>query len=340
MVACTTPKVCGVRCVSRAVGPRALGAEQFLNHPQRHPPFQQMGRIGVPQRMDGGIFGETTLAHHRVERILEGGGGQGYWLAPGGEQPGPGVLELPGRSPQLQGPFGQGHITVLAPVASSDPDPHALGVDVRDLQRRPFRQAQSTGLDHPQPHPGLRVVDQGQQGADLLRTQHERQFLALAGANARQDWPRSLERNLVEEFDPVEMDAERALGDLLLIEQEEEVRAELLFAELVGSAPVVLSQLVNGLDITLLGPGGEPPQLQVFAHTVSEGSHRDPPVRVGHDLSHKASGEQDDTGSLRRATEGEKDGTSTGYTRTLPRSGFVQLVLGCWHVFLLLATCG
>jgi hypothetical protein len=44
---------------------------------------------------------------------------------------------------------------------------------------------------------------------------------------------------------------------------------------------------VNGLDITRVGPGGEPPQLQVFAHTVSEGSHRDPPVRVGHEPSQR-----------------------------------------------------
>ena len=128
-----------------------------------------------------------------------------------------GALELPVRSQQLQGPFGQGHLAVFAPFASSDPDQHPLRVDVRDLQLRPFRQAQSTGLDHPQTHPGFRVGDHGQQGADLLRTPHERQFLALAGANERQDRPRSLERHLVEEFDPVEMDAERALCDLLLV---------------------------------------------------------------------------------------------------------------------------
>jgi hypothetical protein len=58
-------------------GPGALVAQQFLNDSQRHPAFQQMGRIGVPQRMDGGIFGDATLAHHRFEGLLEGGGGQG-----------------------------------------------------------------------------------------------------------------------------------------------------------------------------------------------------------------------------------------------------------------------
>ena len=89
------------------------------------------------------------------------------------------------------------------------------------------------------------MVDQGQQVPDFLRTQHDRQFLALPGAHEVEDWPRSLQRELVEEPDPVEVDAEGALGDLLLIEQEEEVLAELLFAELVGSASVVLRQMVT-----------------------------------------------------------------------------------------------
>ena len=196
-----------------------------------------------------------------------------------------GGLARPVRAPPLQGPFGQGYRAVFAPWASSDPDQHPLRVKVRDPQRRPFRQAPSTGLDQPQTPPGGRVVDQGQQGADLLRTPHERQLLALAGAHEPQDWPRSLARQLVEEFDPGAREAEGALGDLLLVEQEEAGRAELRFAELVGSAPVVVSPLVNGLDRTLWGPGGEPPPLQVVAHPVSEGSHRHPPVRVGHEPS-------------------------------------------------------
>src|SRR5215475_11156259 len=69
------------------------------------------------------------------------------------------------------------------------------------------------------------------------------------------------------------------------MEQEQEILAELLFAELVGSAPIGVSQMMNGFDVTRLGLGGETSKLQVCAHALSEGSHRDPPVRVGHDLS-------------------------------------------------------
>jgi hypothetical protein len=67
--------------------------------------------------------------------------------------------------------------------------------------------------------------------------------------------------------------------------QTQEILAELLFAELVGRASVVLRQLVNSCDITLLGFGGKPPKLQVFKHTASKCGHGHPPVRVAHDPS-------------------------------------------------------
>ena len=122
------------------------------------------------------------------------------------------------------------------------------------------------------------MLDQGQQGPDFLRTQHGGQCLDTPGAYEVKDGPRALQRPLVEEPNPLEMHAERALGDFLLIQQEEAILAELRFAELVGSTSIVASQLPNSGDITRLGLGGEAPQLQVFPHTASERVPGDPPV--------------------------------------------------------------
>ncbi len=47
-------------------------------------------------------------------------------------------------------------------------------------------------------------------------------------------------------------------------------------------------------------------QLPVLQQTASEGSHRDSPVRVGHDRAPQVYGEQEDRGSLRSAKEGEE----------------------------------
>jgi hypothetical protein len=192
-------------------------------------------------------------------------------------------------------------------LALADPDQQAWGVDSRDLPRCPCPEATPARVEPPPTHPRVRGLDQGQQGPDLSRTQHDGPWLGAPGAHEGEDWPRALPRPLGEAPEPLEVKADGALGDVRLVQQAEEIVAERRVAELVGSASIVASQWVNSGDITRLGRGGKPPPLQVCEPTASEGSHRDPPVRVGPDLSQQAYGEQDDTGSLRRATEGEKD---------------------------------
>jgi hypothetical protein len=123
------------------------------------------------------------------------------------------------------------------------------------------------------------VSDQRQQRTDFLRTQHNRQFLAVPGPNEREDQPRSLPRDLVEESDPIKVDASRALRDLLLIDQGEEGLPNLLFTDLIGSLPVLLGQVFDGFKRALPSFGGQTPELQVFTQTASERSQRHPPVR-------------------------------------------------------------
>src|ERR671922_2967957 len=89
-------------------GPWALVAEPFLNDPQRHAPFQQMGGVGVPQRMDGGILGNATLAYYQLEGLLKGGRRERRLLVPGGEQPGAGPRALPVGPQKTQHPRGEG----------------------------------------------------------------------------------------------------------------------------------------------------------------------------------------------------------------------------------------
>ena len=164
-------------------GPRALVAEPCLHDPQPHPPFQQMGRIGVPQRMDGGVFGHATLA-------------------------------LPVLPPSRQHPRGERHAAVFAPFALLHSYQPPVCVDVGDLQLCALGQAQPTGLDDPQTHPGFRVLDQGQEGPDLPQTHHAGPLLDVSGSNEVEDGPRSLQRAPVEEPDPREVNTEGTLRDL------------------------------------------------------------------------------------------------------------------------------
>jgi hypothetical protein len=238
--------------------------------------------VGMPECMDRSVFGETALAYHEFKGLLEGSRRQGHLLVPSREPPGPGACALPVRSQPFQAPCGQGHQAVFAPLALADPDQHTLGVDVRDLEMGSFPEAQSTGVDHLQTQSCFRVDYRAQQQADFLQTQHDGQFLAVPRPSEREDRPRSLQGHLIEKPDAIEVDAEGTLGDLLVIEEIEKILPELIFAELIRSTPVVLGQMFDGIEIALLGPGGQAPELQVFPHTASERSHRHPPIRGEH----------------------------------------------------------
>ena len=314
-------------------GPRALGAEQVLHDPPRHPPCQERGRLGVSQGMDGGLWGEATLAHHRVERLWEGGGGHRHRPVPGGEPPGARPHVLPGRSSPLQGPFGPWDIAVFAPLALTDPDQQALGVDIRDLSRCPLPEAKPTRVAHPSTHPSVRVLDQGQQGPDLVRTQHGGQLWDTPGSYEVKDGPRALPRPLVEEPEPRERHAAGALGDVLRMKQAEARLAALRCAELVGSTSIVASPWLHSGDITRLSRGGESPPRQVFQHTASECRPRHPPVRVALNPSPRVYSNKKIDGPWNR-DRGEANGRWVGRPRKLPRRGFVQLLIRwkCFHI--------
>ena len=142
-------------------GPQAPMPQQFLTDAQRDPPFPEMSRLGVSQGRDGGLLGDAALAHHRFERLLEGGGGHRHRPVLSGEQPEARPRVLPVRASQLQGPVSQWSRAVLPPVALTDPDQHALGGDIRDLELCPVPEAEPTRVDHPQTHPRVRALDQG-----------------------------------------------------------------------------------------------------------------------------------------------------------------------------------
>jgi hypothetical protein len=276
------------RCRQRRLaggGPRALVAQPCVHDPQRYPPCPEVRGRGVPQGRDGGLCEHPTLAHHRGARLVAGSRGAGRRPVPGGEHPGAGPPALPVRPPPREDPGGPWHdalVPALALVYAYQPP---LRVDVRDLPRRPCPQAPSAGSDRAPTPPGCRVFHHSPQVPDCRRTPHDRPRLALPGSHTVEDGPRPLPRALVEAPDPREMHPEGALRDLLLLEPAPDILAELRCAALVGSAPIVVSQLMNGCAITRLGLGGETSKVQVCAHARSAGSQRAPPVRVGHDLS-------------------------------------------------------
>jgi hypothetical protein len=167
-------------------------------------------------------------------------------------------------------------------LALVSPHQHPWRSDVGDLQRCALGQAPPTGVDQLPTHPGCRVLDHGQEGPDLPPAQHDGPLLGVSGSNTVEDGPRSLQRALGEEPDPREVNPEGPLRDRLVVAQAAEGLAELVFTDLVRSAPVVWRQMLHGFEVTRLGPRGQAPEWQVFQQTASERGHRHPPVRGEH----------------------------------------------------------
>jgi hypothetical protein len=169
-------------------------------------------------------------------------------------------------------------------------------------------EAEPTRVEHPQTHPSVGVLDQRQQGPDLSRTQHDGQSLGAPGSHKVENGPRALQRPLVEAPNPLEVNAEGALGDFLLVQQEEAILAELRFAELVGSAFIVASpRSCRSSSIRRLRA--------VIAILL---------FVLGTIVPKRATANRKIWGHSGVRKRGRKVGISIGETRTLPRSAFVQ----------------
>jgi hypothetical protein len=71
---------------------------------------------------------------------------------------------------------------------------------------------------------------------------------------------------LVEELDAAESDGRSGPGNLLLVSQVEKVLAQVLIAELVGPALIMLGQLPDGPGVSLLSSCGKSAQLHILKH--------------------------------------------------------------------------
>jgi hypothetical protein len=245
-------------------------------------PRSARGGSGGPTRGPRGVLGEATRAYHERTGLREGGRRERRRLIPRGAPPGPGGRALPVDPQPRQGPGGQGHPAIVPPVALSDTDPPARGIEGRDRPRRPFPSAPPTRRDPLQTQAGLRAWSQGWPRAPCRRTQHDGQGLAGPGPGALADRPRALPRALVAAPAPIAMQAERALGDLLLLAQGEDVVPELRCATGLRRPSVVWRPVFDGVEIAWRGPGGQAPALEVCQPPASERRQRSPPVRGNH----------------------------------------------------------
>ena len=63
-------------------------AEYLLDEANISASLQKMGCIGVPQRMDGGVFRNAALLQRGFKGLLQAHGGDGTLFGRGGKEPG------------------------------------------------------------------------------------------------------------------------------------------------------------------------------------------------------------------------------------------------------------
>jgi hypothetical protein len=79
------------------------------------------------------------------------------------------------------------------------------------------------------------------------------QFLALLRTDEIKDWPLAFEGLLIEKLDPVQVNGERASGNVLDVDEIEKELSDLLFAQLIGRASIVASEDLYGGKVAFLG---------------------------------------------------------------------------------------
>jgi hypothetical protein len=181
------------------------------------------------------------------------------------------------RAGHRQGPGGQRHQAVLAPVPLAHPHEPPWRVEGGDLPRGAVGQAPPAGLAHLQTQAGGRAWAQGRPRAHGRRTPPDGR--CVAGPDAREAGPRALPRALVDEAAPIQGEASRARRTLVLSGQRAAVRPALRGPELLGSPPGVWGRVGAGVPTALRRRGGPTPEGPGCAPTASARRHGHPPVR-------------------------------------------------------------
>jgi hypothetical protein len=254
-------------------GYRALVAEVDLDLAQVLALFEQVGGIGVAQRMDMGLLGDAASPQREAESPLQrgpahwfSGGGSALATVPlGGKEQDGMAVGFPLLAQENQGARGQGNVAVVITFAGADVQEHALRVDIADLQAQALAQAQPAGVNGAQADAMIQGGHGGQDAAHLGGGEDDGQLELGVGASQFQ----FMRPGAVQGFFPEELDGADGLGagltgDLLVGLEVDAVLADILGREQVGGFAVELAELAETGVIGLLGARADGQELQVI----------------------------------------------------------------------------
>src|SRR6266498_2653818 len=165
------------------------------------------------------------------------------------------AMAQPVRAQQREGLLWQWDRTVLIAFARANVQLHTGTINLGNLERHTFEQAQATAVDHAQTGTVVWQVDLSEELPDLLDAQHHGQLLWQVRADEVAERPGAHQRVGVEERDGIESDIDGVGREVFDIAQIEEILAHFLVGDQVRRLRVVESELLDRSEVGLLGTG-------------------------------------------------------------------------------------
>ena len=195
---------------------RAAVTEVDLDLPEVLPVFEQMGSVGMAQRVDMGVLLDAAGAQSQTEGALERGaahrlGGRGCAqavVAFGREEQRGMFVGSPLLAQEVERALGQRDVTIGVALAAANVEQHPFGIDIADCQRQAFTEPQAAGIDRGQSDPMIQGGDRRENLAYFAGGQDHGQLELRIGADQHQ-----FVRPLAPEgFFPKEFDRAEGLG--------------------------------------------------------------------------------------------------------------------------------
>ena len=224
--------------------------------------------------MDVGVFLDAAGAQGQAEGALQGGtahrfGGGGGALAVvtfAREQERGMAMGDQELAQELEGALRQRDVTIGVALAPADVEQPPFGVDVADFQIQTFAQPQAAGIDQGQGDPMVQSRDLRQDAAHFGGREDDGEF--ELGLSADQDQfvrPLPVEGFIPKEFDRADGLGGGLAGDFLDRFEVDEVLAELFGGEEVGCLAVMVADLDQTSEVSLLGAFGQGQERQVIS---------------------------------------------------------------------------
>jgi len=230
--------------------------------------FEQVGREGVPEGVDGGIRDAEFFAGNDQES-LEGADRHGFGgfvhaaqkvltvrvasSCIGEKKPGVFVV-FPIRAEVVEHRRRQGDHAVFVALAAANPEFALFAVDVFDGERKAFGKAQPATVDEFDGNAVTAQADGAQEGVDLLAGEDMRERGGILGFDLRKDAPVVLAEDVGEEEFGDGNGLAYGFGHPMLDGLDiEDVVAELVFGERNWIAPEMITQEAYGSVIRITG---------------------------------------------------------------------------------------